>query len=326
MPDPAGHKDHNDVQDIGPIAAEAQIHIITQPERQGHMPSPPKFARRGGHVGLVEISRQIDAEEFSEPDGHQGIRPEIEIDDQAVGQDRIERIQSAAGREIMKLMKGAQHVGEQNFIGQAPGQEFDPAAQIGRQPGLAGDAVQLAGDLFEAQDRPGDQLRKEADEGGELDRIFLRRHRAVADINQVRYDLECVEADACRQDVLQDETEVAARPGPGADDIQGEPQIFENKQKTQRRRHGADDDPEAIVAGNEKRHQRRPDNGHHQKREGQVAGNPIKKERRRQQHRQPRDARRHMEHDDHQRQKHKQEFRCIEIHFSSPADFMRSVK
>ena len=43
------------------------------------MPSPPKIADRGRHVGPTEIVHQIDPEQSGGPDGDRGVGVEIKI-------------------------------------------------------------------------------------------------------------------------------------------------------------------------------------------------------------------------------------------------------
>ncbi len=60
-------------------------------------------------------------------------------------------------------------------------------------------ARELVGDVLVADDRPGDQLRKEQQVQRRVDRALLRRRLAPVDVDDVGDRVERVEGDADRQ-------------------------------------------------------------------------------------------------------------------------------
>jgi hypothetical protein len=90
-----------------------------------------------------------------------------------------------------------QGVGNENLLGQTN----DKTAQAADDPVQTVVAAgQLAGDIGIADDRAGDQLRKQRDIGCQADQVFLRFDLPAVDINRIAEDLKGIEADTDRQD------------------------------------------------------------------------------------------------------------------------------
>jgi len=83
VPQAGERKDDEQVQAgaAQPAAAAAQrdVHIVAEPAGQRDMPPPPVFADRAGEIGVVEVFRQGDTEEFSDADGHITVAGEVKI-------------------------------------------------------------------------------------------------------------------------------------------------------------------------------------------------------------------------------------------------------
>ena len=81
---PYRQKRENHASGAAAASAERDVHIGPKPAAQRDMPAPPEFRYARGTVGVVEVLRQAHAQHFAQPDGHQGIAPEIEIKPQRV--------------------------------------------------------------------------------------------------------------------------------------------------------------------------------------------------------------------------------------------------
>ena len=59
--------------------SQRKVDIMTQPQRQGNMPAPPKTSDTGRLVGTPEVLRQLDTEQHPTTDSDVGIAAEITV-------------------------------------------------------------------------------------------------------------------------------------------------------------------------------------------------------------------------------------------------------
>src|SRR4029077_3321362 len=89
MPEAAEEEDDDEIA-IGlerafAVAPERDVDIVAKPLRQRDMPAAPELGDRLADIGIVEISGEMQAQRSGQPDRHQGIAAEIEIELQAIG-------------------------------------------------------------------------------------------------------------------------------------------------------------------------------------------------------------------------------------------------
>ena len=134
------------------------------------MPAPPELGDAGGLVGAVEVQREANIQHPRQADRHVGVAGEIEIDLQGVGERGVPRFEERQARAVggggeSDVREAAEHVGEDEFLAQA--EQKDQHA-VGEVPGVGADHARgghLRNDLGRADDRAGDQMREEGDEG-----------------------------------------------------------------------------------------------------------------------------------------------------------------
>ena len=99
VPEPAEqHRDHDVAERPEPpaaVAAERDVEVVAQPARERHVPAPPEVAQREGHVGAVEVLRQLVSEQQGEADRHVGVAGEVAVD---LRGERVEGERQLAGR------------------------------------------------------------------------------------------------------------------------------------------------------------------------------------------------------------------------------------
>ena len=81
------HNQHieNPAEFAHPVAAQGDIHIVTEPGAQAHMPAAPEFCDRLGQVGVIEVFDKVETEHLAQADGHIGIAGEVKINMQGEG-------------------------------------------------------------------------------------------------------------------------------------------------------------------------------------------------------------------------------------------------
>ena len=146
-----------------------------------------------------EIDVQLDAHQLRDPARDVRVAGEVAVDLKRERIDGDEHVE-AAGRR-----RGTEHrrhqirqvVGDEHLLERAPGDEPEPFDNL-----LARDAprpLDLRQQLARAQDRPGDQVRKERDEQREVEKPRCRRDLSAIHVDHVADRHERVERDADRQ-------------------------------------------------------------------------------------------------------------------------------
>ncbi len=137
-----------------------------------------------------------------------------------------------AGSKACRAQAG-EVVGDENLLEVSPGDEPCAIAQL-----LARDrarAVDLRQQRRRAQDRSGDQVRKEGDEHGEIQQVPRRGDLPSIHVDDVAHRHERVERDPDRQeDVQRDEVDLPAERSEDAVQAVGEEiEVFEEPQERQ---------------------------------------------------------------------------------------------
>ena len=201
----AGHAQHDGVVDVGGEEA-----------RQRHVPARPVVDDVARLERAVEVRRQADAEQQRQADGHVAVAGEVEVDLQRVGQRAgpgiVERRDAAVGSQA-EDRRGFQRegVGDHHLLEQPEQKHRGAQRQVVDARAEAVAVVELREHFPVVGDRPGDQLRKEADEQAVVGEVVFFHH-AVMGIDQVGDLLEGEEGDRQRQDdVFHPPTEIQRR-------------------------------------------------------------------------------------------------------------------
>lgn len=84
MPEAGQRPDDQDVQNLArmpfAVAAQRDVDIIAEPGSQRHVPAPPEFRDTGGNIGVVEVFKEIKAEDPAQPDRHVAVARKVEVD------------------------------------------------------------------------------------------------------------------------------------------------------------------------------------------------------------------------------------------------------
>ena len=199
VPEPAeGHRDHQVHVGADPalaVAAQRDVQVVAQEARQGHVPAPPEVAEARRAVRAVEVLREDEAQHQRQPYRHVRVAREVAVD---LGGVAVGGEQGVGGRE--RLWHREHRVDElaRQVVGDH--QLLDEPQRDQRQPRPHGDAVrvsrrlQLRQELARAHDRPGDEVREEA----EVNRRVHQRGGlglAPVGVDHVGDGLEAEEAD-----------------------------------------------------------------------------------------------------------------------------------
>ncbi|MNZ92297.1 hypothetical protein D3C78_1113180 [compost metagenome] len=181
-----------------PLAHQRHVHVVTQKMRQGHVPTCPELGDALRDIRLVEVLRETEAHHQRQAQGHVAVTGEVEVQLQGrhhQAEPGIAELQGAFADE--QRVDRRQLVGDQYFHDET---EHEATHPQGEQLQGVGALAQLRGQLAVAQDRPGDQVREQRDEGGKVDEVVRRRRVLAVDVDDVAQGMEHIEGDAQRQE------------------------------------------------------------------------------------------------------------------------------
>ena len=69
------------------VAAQRDVHIVAEPRAHGDVPPPPEIRNALRAVGVVEVFKEVKAEQLPEADRHIRIAGKVEIDLKREGKD-----------------------------------------------------------------------------------------------------------------------------------------------------------------------------------------------------------------------------------------------
>src|SRR5579859_678187 len=159
------HDEQVDVRADGAfaISPERYVKVIAQERGQGDMPALPEFRQRLGDIGKIEIIDELVTKQLSEPHGDQGVASEIGENLEGITVQQADQFELGEFQEIGIRQPDSgflQIVGDDHFQ-EIPQHEFaDGIVPINVPKAFPAD---LDDELLRAQDRAGDQMRKEAD-------------------------------------------------------------------------------------------------------------------------------------------------------------------
>ena len=249
VPEAGQEPDDKDVEKLAalfdPVSAQRDVDIIAEPGAEGDVPPAPEFGDAFGDVGVIEVLREEKAQHPSQADCHQRVAAEVKVNLEAVGDDAHPGKRGGYLRKAERLHLGPQRtdgVCQKNLAGKAHDEQAHTLVDL-RQGDLA--ALELPADVRVQDNRTGNQLREEHDEGAEVDQVVLHLDFAPVDIHRVGQNLEGVKADAQRQVELGGIQQRQAQPQQGIDVGQEEVCVLKEEQEAQRDEKG---DPETSLA------------------------------------------------------------------------------
>ena len=188
------------------------------------MPAPPEFGDAAGDVGVVEIFREIEAEDPAQTDGHVAVPGEVKVNVQHVGGGiEPEEQDGLVLRGAKKLAELAQGVCKQHLFAQTQHEAADALGGL-LKAAAAGD--KLLRYLGVADNGACDQLGEQGDVCRKIDEILLRRPAPVH-VHRVADELKGVKTDADGQSNLQQRD---GKPGDGVEIFKKEIRVFEKAQ------------------------------------------------------------------------------------------------
>ena len=200
VPDAGGAPHHQQIEAQPgpghPVAPHGDIHVLPEPGPQGYVPAPPELGDGARDIGVVEVPRKLKAQHPAQAHGHVGVAGEIEVDLQGEGdhaQPGARRGELRGGQSLVGVPELPQIVGQQYFLAQT----YREGLYAGGKPlHRVVPVVDLISQLLILDDRPGDELGEQGDEGAEIDEIPLDRCVTPVDVDGIGHGLEGVERDA----------------------------------------------------------------------------------------------------------------------------------
>ena len=209
------------------------------------MPAPPELGDGARDIGVVEVPRKLKAQHPAQAHGHVGVAGEIEVDLQGEGdhaQPGARRGELRGGQSLVGVPELPQIVGQQYFLAQT----YREGLYAGGKPlHRVVPVVDLISQLLILDDRPGDELGEQGDEGAEIDEIPLDRCVTPVDVDGIGHGLEGVERDADGQAQAQNGHE--GQPNGGQAPGDKVPVLEKEKQRQVEYHRGAHRQPGAPV-------------------------------------------------------------------------------
>ena len=163
-------------------AAERDVDEVAQEARERHVPAAPEVAEAGRAVRAAEVLREDVTHQQREPDRHVGVAGEVAVDLRRVrvrGEQRRPALAYASGTAKTGSTTVAREVvGDDHLLDQPERDQRDARADrdLVRIPRLG----QLRKELARAHDRPGHEVREEAEIDRDVDRARRLDQRAAS--------------------------------------------------------------------------------------------------------------------------------------------------
>lgn len=173
-----------------PASTQGDIQVFPEPSPERDMPTPPKLRNRSGGIGEIEILREAETKTTGNTEGHVRITRKIQIN--------LEREQDAAQPSRCRIHaciclgkdgrnRHAQGVGQQDFLGQADNETFQPCHDI-RETGMA--VLEIGLHILVFHDGSLHQFREKHHIQGKIKKVPVGFHLPVPNIEQIGYALE----------------------------------------------------------------------------------------------------------------------------------------
>ena len=143
------------------VAAERDVYIVPKPCGKGDVPASPEIGDGTGNIRVTEIFFKMKSEHFSETDCHIGIAGKVKINLEGIcdGSEPCKCHGELVGRRIKCRIGNLGHgVGDQDLFCQTDNKS---AAPLGKVCDGFMAVIDFIGDCFIADNRSGNELRKE---------------------------------------------------------------------------------------------------------------------------------------------------------------------
>ena len=172
VPDPRQHPDHQQIEHRAEpaltVSPQGDVDILPKPAAQGYVPSAPEIAHSPGLVGIMEIIRQMEAQDKPQTLGHQRISVKIAVDLYGVGH-QPHPGQGTGNAEksdgVHLIPQGPHPIGDEHLQSQSDGKFPKPFLHL-RHGVLP--LLQLRSHLGIGDDGPCDQLGKHTQIGAQV--------------------------------------------------------------------------------------------------------------------------------------------------------------
>src|ERR1035437_2822452 len=231
MPDAGNKEGEEEIAISGegsaPVPAQRDVNVIPEPGGKADMPAGPEITQAGGEVGIVEVQDQVEAHDLGHAARHVRVTAEIKeyLPAKSHGAEEQRRRAEGPGVVIYPLDVERQVVGQRELFEEADQEKRSAIGEILQ--AHRRELIELRQEMPGALDRPGHELREEANEGGKAEEIALAMHLSEVEINRVAKGLKGEEGEADRQQVLETKGHQYGRVGqlqrhvePGEQDVQ----------------------------------------------------------------------------------------------------------
>ena len=162
------------------------------------MPPPPEFRDGFGTIRRIEVLCEHESEHEAQADCHVRVSAEIEVNLERIRDCAVPGVETA---QVARVERGvsdlAAGIREQDLLRHAEHEERGAACEF--LPGQRAFA-ELIGDVLEPDDWARHELREHRNVAGVVDEVGYNLCVSAVHVDHIAHALECVEADAERQD------------------------------------------------------------------------------------------------------------------------------
>ena len=199
VPDTGGGPHHQQVEHppgLGAaVASQGDIQVFPEPGGQGDVPAPPELGDAFGDIGIVEVGQEFKAQHPAKAGGHIGVTGEVEVDLEGKGdhaQPRTQNSELSGAHSLIGLPQHAHIVGNQHLLGHTDHKDLHAGGEL-----LGGGSalVDLIAQVLIFDNRTGDELGEQGNEGTEVDDAALGTGISAVHVDGVAHGLEGIEGD-----------------------------------------------------------------------------------------------------------------------------------
>ena len=186
MPQARQRPNDGEIQnDVPPVAAKGNVQVIAEKAAERDMPAPPEFRDGLRHIRQPEVLWIPEAENASEADRHIGISREIEINFKGIQQHPKPDAKRGLCRQIAveQLRRGLSRIVRDQYLFCKTDAEARHAVENFLRFRLSGAHFLLH--IAVAHDRPGNELREQADVKQEARIRVLNADASAIDIHDI---------------------------------------------------------------------------------------------------------------------------------------------